>query len=189
MKRKAWKEHVHNFTVFTTNSIANFELVTSVSSVIGTPSSFWEVGHFPHAGFCLAGACLLEPPWRCAFKSWSLSCSYFEMSVTPAACPLSAGVYCPRGGVTGCIWEFLSCHSPVHGSIFFPTGKLWREPWLGSWCGCWLCLLAGHRLPAELWDGKGEMLSMKHTGATRASDLRSLCKLGCYCVVPEQTYT
>lgn len=43
-------------------------------------------------------------------------------------------------------------------------------------------------------DGKGKIFSLKHVGAARACDLSpkaglGLCKLGCYCVVPKQTYT
>lgn len=63
--------------------------------------------------------------------------------------------------------EFFSCHSPVHGSIFFSLEQCGEGHELarGVAAGCvsWL--------PAEPWDGRGEMLSMKHTGAARASVL------------------
>lgn len=43
-------------------------------------------------------------------------------------------------------------------------------------------------------DGKDKILSLKYVGAAKAYDLSpkaglGLCKLGCCCVVPKQTYT
>lgn len=161
-------------------------------SVIGTPPSSWKVGHFPRAEFWLAGAFLLEPPWGCAFRFWSLSCSYFGMSVTPAACPLSAGVYCPRAGVTGCVWSFsaVTVQSVV---VFFSHWKSVQRAMNGL--VVWLLIVSPGRAQAssravgwQRWDAEHEAHRSSQSFWFKPQS-SGLCKLACYCVVPEQTYT
>lgn len=45
------------------------------------------------------------------------------MSVTPAACPLSAGVYCPWAGVTGWMWSFSAVTAQSMVVFFFSLEK------------------------------------------------------------------
>lgn len=94
------------------------------------------------------------------------------MSVTPAACPLSAGVYCPWAGVTGWMWSFSAVTAQSMVVFFFSLEK----------CGESHELARGVAAGCVSWQGTGfqqscgmarvsEMLSMKHTGAARAADL------------------